>query len=277
MKEELELPLVSVLITTFNAGIFIGRVLDSIIEQTYKKIQIVIIDDQSTDDTRNKIEDFISEHEEATITFAINPQKGRGKALNYGISLSKGSLIAINDSDDFSLPLRIETQVKFFNSNPEYGLVGTYSSVINLDTGEIFDNSCQRPVENDEIKNFFVFGQPIQHVTAMFRKSLVEEVGGYNENISFLYDRDIFLRCAQISKLYNIPTNLVLVGEHKNRFFQYSYVKRQRFKLSMYYKFKAVQMLNLPKYFYFLLGIEYLWGLIPEKLRNLVKPKTIKF
>lgn len=272
MNEELELPLVSVLITTFNASKFIRKVLDSIIQQTYKKIQIVIIDDQSTDDTVEKIENFISENNEATITFAINPQKGRGKALNYGISLCKGSLIAINDSDDFSLPSRIETQVDFLNNNPEYGLVGTYSSVINLETGEVFDNSFLRPVENSDIRKFFVYGQPIQHVTAMFRKSLVEAVGGYNENISFLFDRDIFLRCAQISKLYNIPTSLVLVGEHTNRFFQYSYVKRQRFKLSMHYKFKAVHMLNLPKYFYFLLGIEYLWGLIPEKFRNLIKP-----
>jgi glycosyltransferase involved in cell wall biosynthesis len=271
MKGVLELPLVSVLITTYNASKLIPKVLDSIVEQSYKKIQIVIIDDQSTDNTVSEINNYISEHIEATITFAINPQKGRGKALNYGISLCKGLLIAINDSDDFSLPLRIETQVNFLNNNPEYGLVGTYSSIIDLDTGEIFDNSFQRPIENKEIRKFFVYGQPIQHVTAMFRKSIIEAVGGYNEKITFLFDRDIFLRCAQITKLHNIPTSLVLVGEHTNRYFQYSYVKRERFKFSMYYKFKAIHMLNLPKYFYFLLSIEYLWGLIPEKFRNLIK------
>jgi hypothetical protein len=103
-------------------------------------------------------------------------------------------------------------------------------------------------VTNEDIRRYFIKGQPVQHVTVLFRKSVVEAAGGYNEKIKFLFDRDLFLRVAKISKMHNLPDNLVLVGEHQQRFFKYSYVGIDRNWMSTKYQIKAILLFGFSPF-----------------------------
>lgn len=233
-----EAPLVSVLVTCFNGLPYIRKALDCLLNQTYSNFEIVVIDDHSTDGTDIYLAELAVN--DPRVIFFHNKGKGRGKALNFGLEKCRGAYVAINDADDYSVPERIQKQVDFLETHPEYGLVGSMSELVLLETGEVLNRSSHRPVTNDEIRKFFVTGQPIQHVTVLFRTALVRSLGGYNEKINFLFDRDLFLKIAKVSKVHNLEENLVLVGEHTNRYFKYQYKGIERDWMSTKYQIKAI-------------------------------------
>lgn len=231
-------PLVSVLITCYNGLPYIKKALDCLIQQTYSNIEIIVVDDFSDDGTYEFL--ISNAKNNPNIFYYHNPLKGRGKALNFGLSKCKGKYVAINDADDLSLPERIEKQVDFLENNPDYGIVGSMSKLVSLEDERIIKESDKRPVTNEEIRICFTKGQPMQHVTVMFSKDLILSLGGYNEKIDFLFDRDLFLRIAQVSKMYNLEDILVNVGEHENRYFKYKYKGIVRNWYSMKYQISAI-------------------------------------
>lgn len=263
-------PLVSVLITSYNAMPYLTKAVDGIINQKYTNWELIIIDDHSNDSTL----EYLNSIKNEKIITKINPKKGRGSALNYGLEYCNGKYIAINDADDYSFPDRLTKQVEFLELNPEIGLVGTHSILKNYSTGEeILHN---RPIDEQGIKKAFTNGQPIQHVTVMMRKKIIEDIGGYNENIKFLFDRDIFLRIAAVSKLANLKDILVEVGHHDNRFFYYQFKGFEREWLSFKYKAKAIQMFGFPKIWIVKSFLISLFSLLPLNTRMLITKFTKK-
>lgn len=256
-----EKPLVSVLITSYNAMPYLMKAVDGIINQTYINWELIIIDDHSTDSTM----EYLSSLNNKRITTKINPKKGRGTALNYGLTLCQGKYIAINDADDYSYRNRLAIQVNFLEEHSDVGLVGSHSILKNHVTGEEVIHN--RPTDEQGIKIAFTKGQPIQHVTVMMRKKIVEAVGGYNENIKFLFDRDIFLRIATVSKLANLKDILVEVGHHDNRFFYYQFKGIKREWLSFKYKVKAIRIFGLPKTWIIKTLLVSLFSLLPLNTR----------
>jgi glycosyltransferase involved in cell wall biosynthesis len=236
-------PLVSVLITCFNGMPYILKAVNNILNQTYTKLEVIIVDDFSNDNTFEELNEKFNN--EPRVHVMLNRRKGRGFALNYGLQLCKGKYVAINDADDFSTPNRIQTQVNFLEQNPDFTLVGSYSLLHFLDTGIKETNSVKRPIDFEEIKNGFTKGQPIQHVTVMFKKEHAIKAGGYNENIKFLFDRDFFLRIVKFGKLYNIPEYLVEVGEHSNRYFKGNFTGIDREWMNTKYQIKAIFQFNI--------------------------------
>ena len=261
-----EKPLVSVLITSYNAMPYLTKAVEGILNQTYSNWELIVIDDHSTDNTL----DYLRSLRNEKIIFRLNPKRGRGSALNYGLTLCKGDYIAINDADDYSLPNRFDIQVSFLESNPKVGLLGSHSILKNYLNGEIITH--QRPTTELGIKLAFTKGQPIQHVTVMARRNIIETVGGYNEKIKFLFDRDIFLRIAAISKLANLKDMLVEVGHHDNRYFYYQFKGFERECLSFKYKVKAIRMFGFPKIWIVKTFFISLFSLLPINLRiNIIK------
>ena len=257
---------VSVLITCFNGLPYIKEVLNCLYRQSFKDFEIVVIDDGSTDGTLLFLQ---NESTRNNIKVLSNPVKGRGHALNYGLANCQGEYIAINDADDFSLPQRLEKQVAFLDQNPDYGLVGYMSVLRMLDSNTVLEHSGERPVENADIRKFLTKGQPIQHVTVMYRKELALKVKGYNEKIKFLFDRDIFLKLARHSKLHNLNEVLVEVGEHNNRFFKSNYLGIQRSWLNTKYQMKAVNQFHFSPFLHIGIFSKFLWTIILE-VKNII-------
>lgn len=119
MRNNLPLPLVSVLIPTYNAGDYLRPAVISIINQTYRSLEIIVIDDGSTDNSINSIED-IQDHR---LQILRKENGGKPSALNLALGMIKGQFWMIQDADDLSYPERVEKQINALQDNPDLAAV----------------------------------------------------------------------------------------------------------------------------------------------------------
>lgn len=227
-------PLISVLITTYNCEYFLKATLDSLLNQTFEDFEIIIVEDGS-DDSTPEILKKMAEFDNRIKPF-FPGRLGRAKALNYGLAHCKGQYLAINDADDLSKPNRFEKQIEFLDEHSEVGLLGTGKEVHQGEKKWV----SEIPVTDKEIRRHFVKGQPIQHSSVMFRKEVVDKVGGYNEDIEFLLDRDIFLRVAEHTKMYQINEPLITLNRSDKQFFIHKFKGFERTRMSARYQLMAV-------------------------------------
>lgn len=258
-------PLVSFLMTVYNGMPYLKSSIESILSQTYKNLELVVVDDGSKDDSLA----FLKSINDPRLRLIEGGRLGRGKALNLGLSHCNGKYIAINDSDDISLPNRLNLQVQFMEENPDHVLVGTFSYLFNLDSGEKKLHNT-RPLNDYEIKKALTKHQPIQHVTTMIRRDAILKVDGYNEKIKFLFDRDLFVKLGTIGKMANLDIPLVEVGHHNNRFFYFTFKGFERELLSLKYRIKAIKNYNFPKIWILREIVRSAWTLIPNNIRQVI-------
>ncbi len=219
------------------------EVITNLLEQSYSNLEIIVVDDASQDKSLS----YLKSIEDKRVKVFSDGKLGRGKALNFGLSKCSGKYIAINDADDISLVDRIKLQVDFLEQNPEYGLVGSnFIKVFGPDKKEYSNKS----LDNNSLRLELSKHSCIQHSCVIFRKSIIEKIGGYNLNISYLYDRDIYIRVAKISKIANLPQHLVLINRHENQYFNSKYKGFERKLHSLKYGFIAIKELDLPKFLY---------------------------
>ena len=175
-----EQPLVSFVISVYNQENFILKSLDSVLSQTYKNIEIRVVDDCSTDNTYSKLIEFEKKYKNIFL-YKNKKNVGLTRSLNYLISQSKGDLIARQDSDDLSSPKRIEKQVRLMK-NYNLDFCGTRS--IHMQSKRIIPKySYYIPI--NILKQF---KNPFIHGSLVFKKTALEKVGFYNEN--FYYSQD---------------------------------------------------------------------------------------
>jgi glycosyltransferase involved in cell wall biosynthesis len=113
-------PLVSVVIPTFNYGHCVAEAVESALAQTYAPVEVIVVDDGSTDDTRARLEPY-----RGRINYVYQPNQGLSAARNTGIRAARGSLVALLDSDDAFHPRKLELQVAHLRAHPDVGLVAT--------------------------------------------------------------------------------------------------------------------------------------------------------
>lgn len=236
-------PLVSVLITVYNGMPLLEQVIDHLLKQTYKNLEIIVVDDASTDDTPQ----YLSSLTNPEIKVFTPGKLGRGKALNYGLSKCSGTYVAINDADDLSMADRIRLQVDFMEQHPDYGLVGSNFTKVFSDQKK---ETTHKSLDNESLRRELSLHSCIQHSCVLFRKSILDRIGGYNLNIRFLYDRDIYIRVAAISKIANLQDNLVWINRHENQYFNKTFSGLKRQWQGLRYSFIAIRVLNLPRVLY---------------------------
>lgn len=257
-------PLVSVLITVYNGLPLLKGVIEHLIAQTYQNIEIIVVDDASEDATM----DYLKSVQDTRLKFYSNGKMGRGKALNYGLSQCMGKYVAVNDADDFSLPDRIQKQVDFMEANSDYGLVGSNFIKIFSENKKEYSN---KSLDNSNLRIELSKHSCLQHSAVMFRKSIMQKVGGYNLKIKYLYDRDIFIRVAQTSKIANLPDYLVIINRHDNQFFNKSFKGFERKLFTLRYSFEAIEKLNLPFYLYIKRTLFFIYSVTLNSIINILK------
>ncbi len=181
-------PLVSVIISAYNAEKYIAEALKSIIGQSYRNLEIVIINDGSTDKTL----DVINLFKDSRIRVISRGNKGLVYSLNEAIGIAKGELICRMDADDICKPDRVEKQVAVFNSYRYVDFVFTGAELID-------DNSefvCDAWVgsQTEEIIARIEWYNTIYHPTVMFKKELIEKYGVYHLLNDCYEDKDLWLR-----------------------------------------------------------------------------------
>lgn len=190
-------PRVSVILPAYNAERFIGEAIDSILAQTYRDFELIIISDGSTDLTPDIIRQYAKK--DKRIRF-FNNRKNRGLiyVLNMGLRKVRGEYIARMDADDISLPTRFEKQVAYLDANPDVGVLGTLIQGFGL----LNQLGLQRPqVELSD----FITDNYVAHPSVMIRRSVMRKYGfKYNPDYKHVEDYELWLRMVQVTKIQNI-------------------------------------------------------------------------
>ncbi|MEY2701666.1 MAG: hypothetical protein RLY43_299, partial [Bacteroidota bacterium] len=193
-------PLVSVTICTYNRANFIMQAIHSIEEQTYKNIEIIIVDDASTDNTEELIKNYSSP---LPIKYFKNKKNiNIAGTRNETIKYSSGEYIAILDSDDFWIDKeKISRQVTFLESNSDFALTGTHAQAIDY-KGAII-GEFKNPLSATEIKKILLLKDPFVHSSVVYRKRLLPE-NPFNKTKSPFEDYELILRLGRKYKMQNL-------------------------------------------------------------------------
>jgi glycosyltransferase involved in cell wall biosynthesis len=196
-------PLVSVIIPVFNRAWSIRRAIDSVLSQTYKNFELLVVDDGSTDATP----DILSGYGKA-IKVITQQNAGVSNARNQGITEASGRLIAFLDSDDYWLPSKLSAQVDFFSSRPEAMI---------CQTEEIWmkNNRRMNPKKRHQKPSGMMFSESlrlclISPSAVMIRKELFDDVGIFDEALPACEDYDLWLRVTCRYPVYLINTHLIV-------------------------------------------------------------------
>ncbi len=194
------MPKITVLMPVYNAEKFLASAIESILNQTFRDFDFLIIDDGSTD----RSVDIIRSYSDARIRFYINEHNmGISGTLNKGIGLAETELIARMDADDISYPERLEKQVGYMMANPDCALVSSLVRVIS-EEGEFIR---QDNFKSDEFYYNLTFICWIYHPSVMYRKKAVIAAGLYSEVYS--EDFELFWQIIRQFKFYNLPEALL--------------------------------------------------------------------
>jgi glycosyltransferase involved in cell wall biosynthesis len=190
----------------------VAGAIESILDQTYKNLEFIIINDGSTDDTIKVIEGF----NDPRIMLFSQENQGLSRSLNRGLRVARGEFIARQDHDDISKPKRLELQLDFLERNSEIGLVGSAAEIWSSigPTGRFHDH----PTSPWQLKFELLFNNPFVHTSWMFRRDVLKTVGYYTEDRSREppEDYEFISRIAREYKVANLKERLVIYRELNN-------------------------------------------------------------
>jgi glycosyltransferase involved in cell wall biosynthesis len=202
-----ETPLVTVLMPVYNAEDFVHGAVQSILDQTYPNLELLIINDGSTD----KSAEIIRSYEDSRIQYVENDNNLRLIAtLNKGLKLARGKYIARMDADDVAFPDRLQEQVTFMEANPEVGVCGTWYEAFGS------KNSIVRyPTDHNAIKYMSLYQCPFCHPTIMFRTSVITDNQiEFDSDYPHAEDYELWGRLSDLCQLANLPKVLLRYRLH---------------------------------------------------------------
>ena len=199
----------TVLMAVHNGGDYLRTAIDSILSQTYSDFRFLIVDDASTDDTK----DIIASYQDDRIQLvSLEKNVGQTAALNIGLQHVTSAWIARMDADDYSAPERLEEQMGVIDSDPSLACVGTFAWMFQSDP-ETVDGIISNPVDRDDIKQV-ILGTPLVHGSVLISRDALSAIGGYDERYKISQDVDLFDRLLERYPAVNIPKPLLGVRQH---------------------------------------------------------------
>lgn len=207
----MSLPTVSIIIPTFNRSALLKQALISCMEQTYQDFEVIIIDDGSTDDTKQMVEGLNSKK----ITYIYQENCGRSRARNKALTLAKGKYITFLDSDDLYLPNKLEVEVKALEENPSFGAV--CSAALNVDiNGKLHPYVYQVPPSGWIYKDIALYiPYTICLPTVMAHRKVFDKVGLFDTQQNRFEDTDMWRRIAKNYKFFTISEPLCKIRYHE--------------------------------------------------------------
>ncbi|MBT2701614.1 glycosyltransferase family 2 protein [Bacillus sp. ISL-40] len=203
---------VSVLITVYNGESFVKYAIDSILNQTYKDFELIIVNDGSLDGTK-EILDQINDHRVKVFHFDKN--KGVAFARNFGVEKANGDWIVMQDSDDISLPQRIEKQINFIKLNSDLVAVGSLVKVFLEENYKInpgikewkkgINYWFNSKVTREDINRAKFNGCPVVHSALTISKAALLKSGGYDCNYKCCEDYDLIMKLLELGPIENVP------------------------------------------------------------------------
>jgi glycosyltransferase involved in cell wall biosynthesis len=197
----------SIIMSVYNSECYVNKSVESILTQTFKNFEFIIINDGSTDKSLEILEYYARQDNRIKL---INQENiGLVKSLNKGLKISQGNFIARMDADDISKPERFEKQIEYLKNHPNCVIVGCEVLQIDMDGAPICNMGI--PLSHEEIDAGLLLGRggDIRHPAVMMRRDAVLKLGGYREQFKTAEDLDLFLRLAEQGKLANLSDILL--------------------------------------------------------------------
>lgn len=231
MNKNINNPSISVIMAFYDCEEFIAQAIESVLNQTFSDLELILINDASIDGTTQALQKYLSDPR----IIYINNERNLGKVSNMraGLEKARSNIIAVMDGDDVCDITRFEKQYKFLADNPEISIVGTFMKIIN-ESGDVIDYRTKL-TQSEEISREAIVYCPFTHSSVMYRKDVVNSVGGYRHG-SVSEDMDLFYRILYSGyKGANIPEYLFSYRYHKNNCLtrQHVWAALDNFKLRM--------------------------------------------
>ncbi|PIR72626.1 MAG: glycosyltransferase family 2 protein [Candidatus Nealsonbacteria bacterium CG10_big_fil_rev_8_21_14_0_10_36_24] len=264
---------VSIILPTYNRAKLIGRAIQSVLTQSFQDWELIIIDDASTDETPRILDEWKKKDSRIKIIRNnVNSYPDISGTLNKGIKQASGKYIARLDDDDYWISSeKLEKQVQFLESHPDYVLVGTGVIIVDANGKELF--RYLKKERDVDIRKGALFANPFSHTTVMFRTNIFRGVGGYG-NWEFAEDWELWLKLGTKGKLYNLPEHSVaylLAGQNK------SFI-HQRKQAKTILKFISKYKRKYPRFLlaYLLNASIYIYSFLPWWLKKKLHPALSK-
>ena len=252
-----ELPLVSIVTPSLNQGRFIEDAIKSVLGQDYPRIEYLVVDGGSTDDTLSVLGRF-----DGALRWTSEPDRGQGSAINKGFRLASGEILGWLNSDDLYEPQAVSAAVAYLREHPDEAMVYGDATHVDAEGKEI--GPCSY-VEKPDLQRLIHEVDYIVQPAAFFRRSAFEAVGGVDESLHWALDYDLWLKIARRFPFAYVPRKLAryrLTGENKTargRFDRFAELERVG---------RRHGAGGLPAVFrvdYFWLCVKEAWRLVPAK------------
>lgn len=200
---------ISVVLPVYNGQTYLAEAIESVLNQSYTKFELIIINDGSSDSSDEIIRSF----KDSRIKYLHQQNKGLGATLNEGLKLASGSFIARQDQDDLSYPKRFEKQISFLEKHPEIIMCGTWARIIKENDGNA---AFHKHSSNSALLHLdMLFDNPFVHSSVMFRKEALNKAGYYTIDRNVYEDYDLWSRFLQYGQLANLPEVLLDYRHHQ--------------------------------------------------------------
>jgi glycosyltransferase involved in cell wall biosynthesis len=199
-----DVPLVTVVTPSLDQGRFIRDTIESVLTQRYPRIEYLVIDGGSTDDTRAILESYGDR-----LQWVSEPDRGQTDAINKGWRRARGTIVAYLNSDDTYLPDAVETAVAGLRAHPDAGAV--YGEGYHVDeAGRVIDRYPTEPFEMARLAETCFICQP----TVFLRRDVVERLGYLDGSLRYCMDYDLWIRLARTSRFVQLPAYLATTRLH---------------------------------------------------------------
>lgn len=204
MAKDIKNPKITVLMSVYNSEQYLAEAIDSILNQTFEDFEFLIINDGSRDRSLN----IIKSYNDTRIRLIDRENRGLTASLNQGIQLAKGEYIARQDSDDVSIPGRLEKEVKFLDSNLNVAMIGSNYTIMD-EAGKhlITTNVFTHP---KDLKLAQVTCNQYGHGSVMMRTRVVRKCKGYDKKVGYVEDYDLWTRISRVADIANFQEPLYL-------------------------------------------------------------------
>lgn len=222
--------LVSIIIATYNRRNYVCEAIDSALEQTYPHVELIVIDDGSTDGTG----DLLQSRYGQWIRYVYQANQGRSEARNHGMQLASGDYIAFLDSDDIWEPDKLEKQIAFMQAHPQYGLTHTFTSIIDSN-GQPLPSETRSRLKHHRAgcRSGYSYTAMAQRCvmflsTVMLKTSMLPLIGLMDRDIPAFEDWDWYLRAALVTQIGVLPEPLTRYRLHEGNSTSAEFIRGER-------------------------------------------------
>lgn len=202
--------MISVVLPVFNAGSYVGKSIESILNQSYSQFELIVINDGSSDESEEVILELAEK--DSRIRYYSQENKGLVYTLNHAVSLSRFNFIARMDADDIACLDRFDSQLNYLLDNNSVGVVGGHIQLI--DENDNLGRTIYFPTSTLESRDYSLISVPVAHPASMFRKSIFHAAGQYRSEFKHAEDYDLWLRMLKHCEIANVDKVLLNYRVH---------------------------------------------------------------